>query len=151
MFKDRLLLGGTAGALGILPDLAIEYGAYFLGFSHTTTGMQLAEIIFLAKSPSVGEIAIGTLAHFITGAVLGAALLMMLAWSGDRAFLLKGAGLGAALWLNHTILVPCLAAARVQLERTVPESLVDLAALLAWSMSAAWLIVRFTGEQTSRT
>ncbi len=148
--NQRMLAAGLSGVLGVLPDMAIEYGAYLLRVSHATTGLELASIIYRADQPSLAQALVGTLAHLVAGGVLGLVVLLVLTWSGERYAVPRGLCVGAAFWLNHLVLVPSFVAPRFQLTRTVSESLVYLLSLLGWGATTAYLTARWGGRMTGK-
>lgn len=144
MFRDRLLLAGLAGLAGALADALIHWGCVLAGLIETTAtnAYYMAALIFAGENATAGQLLLGQLAHLISGGVLGVAVSFLLSRSGRRWALVKGAALGAGFWLNHVIIIPSFAAARVRMEQTAPGVLVDLLGLIAWGVVAAAIIAR---------
>jgi len=152
MFRDRFILAGLAGLAGVIANSLVHWAAILVDVSHIhgTTGYYLATIMFARARLSPAEILLGELAHLTAGSMLGLTVLLMLVWTTQTAALVKGVGLGAVMWLNHVILVPSLVATRVRLVFSATDILIDLAALIAWSSVATYVLVRSMSAASAR-
>lgn len=89
--------------IGILADLvklAFNYLALRIGFAGAVFWRVVAAQF--VRAADLGEplaLVIGAIADLTTTAVLGAAFLYLLAWTGEEHLWLKGAGFGLGAWV----------------------------------------------------
>jgi hypothetical protein len=142
VFRDKILLAGIAGLIGILADEVIEWGAFLLKLTDRITIHMIGSIMYSSLQLNSTQILIGEVAHLIAGFVLGIIPLVFYLWSGKEYPVLKGAGIGAGLWLNHSIFIPSFVDARIHLIPTTASLIVELIAITLWGIASYGFIVR---------
>lgn len=83
----------------------------------------------------------GEFTHFLAGGILGIALLLILFVTGSRFGVIKGIGLGLALWIVHVAIIPNLVSPRPYIYRIFNEALVDMGAHFAWGAITTLLLL----------
>jgi hypothetical protein len=151
MSDDKVIRAGTAGLLGILVDQALEWGAVLFKFTDSMTSHMLAMIIYSSHQLSTGQVIIGEIAHLIAGFVLGIVPYGFYRWSGKSYPIVKGAGIGAGMWLNHSVLIPCFVDPRIHLVPTTATLIVELIGIVAWGIVSYAAIVRWDSPASQRS
>ena len=146
MFKDKLILAGMAGFIGVLVETSLDYLFVLLRISNATTAQFIASIIYCSHHLNFTQLIVGEIGHLIAGAVVGLIPLVLYFWSGKAYALIKGGAIGAGLWLNHVILVPSFVDPRIHLIFNTPSLLAELFALIFWGIVAYGIIVKYGGD-----
>lgn len=143
MFKDKLILAGTAGLIAAVVDILFDFVFFWLKITSGTTANFIAGIIFRSSNLNVTQVIVGLIAHLIAGAVVGLIPFSFYLWSGKKYPLSKGAAIGAGLWLNHVVLVSSLVERRLPWVPTVPTLLVELGSIITWGIVAFTIIAKY--------
>lgn len=143
MFKDQFLLVGFAGLMGNLADEAGDWLAYLLKIDDSTTAHFISNIIYATNKLSPIQLVVGQFSHLISGAVLGIVPYLIYRWSGKRYPVIKGLGIGAGMWLNHVVLVPCFADQRIHILSSTASILVELVTIMLWGIVSFCIIARY--------
>lgn len=151
MFKDKIMIAGMAGFLGILADEFIEWLAFLFKIVDSVTIHMIGNIIFSAHQLNVPQLIIAEIAHLIAGFVLGLIPFAFYLWAGPKHSLLKGMGIGAGLWLNHAVFIPSLVDGRVHLIPTIMSLIVELIAIIVWGIVSFGFIVKCCDRDTRLT
>ena len=146
MFRDKLILAGVAGLIGLLVDELVNLLSFLLKIIDSTTPHFIASIIYSTHSLNIAQLVIGEIAHFIAGAVLGIIPLIFYLWSGKKYSLIKGAMIGAALWLDHVVIIPSLVDHRIHLTLSTPSLFVELVSLILWGIVSYLIIAKYGDE-----
>jgi uncharacterized membrane protein YagU involved in acid resistance len=99
-FKDRVLLGGIAGALGLLTRDVWSFFAKKIGIAKFYVWQRSADLFVEGKELKsfVGNL-VGFLADIIFGAILGIAFVYFLKFTSHKNIIIKGLGFGIFAWL----------------------------------------------------
>jgi hypothetical protein len=142
IFQDKIILAGTAGFLGILVDEFVEWLAFLLKFCDSMTIHFIGNIIYSSLFLNSTQLIISEVAHLIAGFILGIVPLFFYRWSGPKYPVLKGAGIGAGMWLNHAVLIPSFVDSRIHLIQTTPALIVELIGIILWGIVSYLFIVK---------
>jgi hypothetical protein len=143
MFKDKLILAGVAGLIGNLVDELVDFLAFFLKISDSTTPHFIASIIYSSHNLNFTQLIVGEIAHLLAGMVLGIIPLICYLWTGKKYALIKGAGIGAGMWLNHVVLIPSLVDHRIHLTLSTSSLFTELVSLTLWGMISYLIIAKY--------
>lgn len=147
MFNDKIILAGIAGFFGILADELIEWSALLLNISDSMTIKMVAQIIYSTHQLNGTQLIMGEIAHLIAGFILGIIPFLFYLWSGKKYPVIKGAGIGAGLWLNHAVLIPSFVVHRIHLMETTSTLIVELIGIMIWGI-VSYLIIAKYGRET---
>ncbi len=142
MFKDKIVLAGTAGFIGILADEFIEWLAFLLKICDSNTIHMISNIIYSSHQLNATQLLIGEIAHLIAGFILGIIPFAFYYWSGGKYCILKGAGIGAGLWLNHAVIIPSFVEPRIHLVSSTATLITELAGITLWGIVSFLIIVK---------
>ncbi|HEX3047437.1 MAG TPA: hypothetical protein VHY08_21980 [Bacillota bacterium] len=148
MFKDKILLAGAAGLMGAVSDALINFLCFWLKITNETTSHFIAGIIFSSYSLNATQILMGLIGHLIAGAVIGLIPLLIYLWSGKKYPLIKGLAIGAAMWLNHVVLITSLVDRRFHNVPTESGILVELVSLSIWGIVTYGIIAKYGPQIT---
>lgn len=132
-----------AGLLGILADELLEWTALWLNISDSMTVKMIAKIIYSTHQLNVTQLIIGEIAHLIAGFILGIIPFAFYLWSGKKSPIVKGAGIGAGLWLNHAVLIPSLVDHRIHLMPTTSTLIIELTGIIIWGIVSYSIIAKY--------
>jgi uncharacterized membrane protein YagU involved in acid resistance len=98
--KDRVILGGISGALGVLIRDMWSYFAKEIGLAKFYVWQRSADLFIDGKElrSFFGNL-VGVLADTIFGALLGITFVYFLKWTNHKNIVIKGWGFGIAAWL----------------------------------------------------
>lgn len=100
VLKDRVLLGGIAGALGLLTRDLYSFFAKSIGLARFYV-WNISADLFMEKQyvhSFFGNV-VGILADIVFGAVIGIFFVYFIRYTNPKNFLIKGWGAGMAAWL----------------------------------------------------
>jgi hypothetical protein len=143
VFKDKIILAGVAGLIGIIADELIEWTTFLLKISNSITIHMIGSIIYSSPKLTATQLIVGEIAHLIAGFVLGIIPLAFCLWSGEKYPILKGAGIGAGLWLNHAVLIPSFVESRIHLIQNTPTLIVELFGIILWGIVSYSFIAKY--------
>jgi len=146
--KDPFIYGFIAGFLGTLADEIVHWSAVYLEIAQSTTGHYISQLIFPHQAVILSKLLLGEVTHNIAGGILGIFMAFIFYYFGFRFALLKGIGLGIALWILHVAIIPNLVSPRPYLFRTFNEALVDMTAHFMWGLATAYFLLKTTGALT---
>jgi hypothetical protein len=150
VFKDKIILAGMAGFIGIIADELIEWPAFFFKVSDSMTVHMISNIIYSTHQLNATQLIVGEIAHLIAGFVLGIVPFIFYRWSGKKYSILKGAGIGAGFWLNHSVLIPSFVEQRIHLIQTTPTLIIELIGIILWGIVSYSIIAKY-GHQVTET
>ena len=139
--KDPFIYGFIGGLLGTLADEVIHWSAVYSGFANSTTGHYISQLIFPHQTVVLPKLLLGELTHNIAGGILGIFMAFIFYCFGFRYALIKGIGLGIALWILHVAIIPNLVTPRPYVYRTLNEALADMVAHIVWGFITALFLV----------
>ncbi len=142
--KDPFIYGFIGGVLGTLADEVVHWSAVFLSIVQSTTGHYFSQLMFPHQEVILSKLLLGEVGHNIAGGILGIFMAFIFYFFGFRYALIKGIGLGIALWIVHVAIVPNLVSPRPYIFRTFNEALTDLAAHFIWGLFTSYFILKKT-------
>jgi hypothetical protein len=142
VFKDKIVLAGMAGFLGILADEFIEWLALLLKICNSNTVHMISSIVYSSYQLTATQLIVGEIAHLIAGFILGIVPFIFYLWTGSKYSILKGAGIGAGLWLNHTVLIPSFVDQRIHLIQSTTSLIVELIGIILWGIVSYLVIAK---------
>lgn len=100
ILKDRVLIGGIAGALGILTRDLYSFFAKHIGFAKFYIWGMTADL-FMEKQfvENFWGHVVGLLGDIIFGAAIGIVFVYFIKYTNTKNFIIKGWGMGMAAWL----------------------------------------------------
>lgn len=98
--KDRILLGGIAGALGVIIRDVYSFFAKLAGLAKFYIWQRSADLFIEGKEVKAffGN-AVGFLADIVFGAILGIVFVYFLKFTNHKNIIIKGWGCGIFAWL----------------------------------------------------
>ena len=148
MFKDKIMIAGLAGFIGILADELLEWLAFLLKIVDSMTVHMIAGIIYSSYQLNAAQVLMGGIAHLIAGFILGIIPLSFYLWSGKNYPILKGAGIGAGLWLSHAVIIPSFVEQRIHLTPTTATLIVELIGIILWGIVSYLIVVKSDYHET---
>lgn len=142
--KDPFIYGFIGGVLGTLADEVVHWSAVFLSIAQSATGHYFSQLMFPHQEVTLSKLLLGELTHIIAGGILGIFMAFIFYFFGYRYALVKGIGLGIALWIVHVAIIPNLVSPRPYVFRTFNEALTDLAAHFVWGLFTSYFIFKKT-------
>ncbi len=135
--NDIIKEGFLAGIIGVFGDFLI-HGGGFLFFRTTMTSYYISQLIFPLQEVTTLKFLLASLMHLLAGAFVGVFLAIIIKLTGKDFPYLKGAGLGAVMWIVHVAVIPnIITTPRPVVFRTELEALVDLLGHIVYGLLAA--------------
>jgi hypothetical protein len=147
VFKDKIVIAGMAGFIGILANQCFEWLAFLFGICDSMTVHMIGNIIYSSQQLNAAQLLVAEIAHLIAGFILGIVPFIFYRWSGKQYPILKGAGIGAGLWLNHAVLIPSFVEQRIHLIQTTSTLIVELIGIILWGIISYGIIVKSNYHQ----
>lgn len=148
MVRDNLVLGATAGVVAtVVMDVLVPM-ARVLGFK-VLPAWDAAAGVLLSRDlgGTASWLFVGWVAHLLAGGIAGTVLSYLFVLTGQRFALLKGLGLGGALWLfSLGVLLPALGISP-ELRFNAAATIFGLVSLSVWGVVAAALLAFYLRQE----